>query len=54
MIYFDPMTASLMNLNDGLEEAKGFIENEEWDEAVDVLIDLQIAIRRWQKVKEEE
>lgn len=54
MIYFNPMTSELTNLNDGLEEAKGFIENEEYDEALDVLTDIQCAIKRWKKAKEEE
>ena len=54
MIYFNPMTSELTNLTDGLEEAKGFIENEEYDEALDVLTDIQCAIKRWKKAKEEE
>jgi len=54
MIYFNPMTAELTNLTDGLEEAKGFIEQEEYDEAIDTLTDIIHAIRNYQLAKEEE
>ncbi len=54
MIYFNPMTSELTNLADGLEEAKGFIEQEDYDEAIDTLTDIIHAIRNYQLAKEEE
>ena len=54
MIYFNPMTSELANLTDGLEEAKGFIEQEDYDEAIDTLTDIIHAIRNYQLAKEEE